>query len=738
MKFATMKTTVVLSLTGLLAAVQWVGCGGASSDEPQTERSVHMSQRATDGLPPPGGNRLHFEKSPYLLQHAGNPVDWYAWGEEAFARARAEDKPIFLSIGYSTCHWCHVMEHESFEDAEVAALMNETFVCIKVDREERPDVDQIYMTVCQMMTGRGGWPLTLFLTPDLEPFYAATYLPKPAMMSVIPKVKETWVTERGQIRDYTARVVQSLQGIASAAPGSKLGESDLKSAYDQLSSRFDQTHGGFGDAPKFPTPHNLTFLLRYWKRTGDDRALQMVETTLERMRRGGVYDHVGFGFHRYSTDRRWFLPHFEKMLYDQAMLLMAYTEAYQATGKDAYRRTAKEIITYVLRDMTGPEGGFYSAEDADSEGEEGKFYVWSTEELRELLGEDTEFVIGVFGATENGNWTEEATGHHSGTNILYLEQPLEEVAAKRGESEEALRRRWEPIRGRMFDARGKRIHPYKDDKILTDWNGLMVAALAKASRAFDEPKYADAAARAVQFVTSRMADPKGGLYHRYRDGEASITSMVDDYAFFVWGLLELYETTFEVGFLERAIRYNGYLVEHFWDDELGGFYFTSDEGETLIVRPKEVYDGAIPSGNSVAMLNLIRLARITANTEFERRANDVGRAFNEQVARGASAFTLMMSAVDFATGPSFEIVVAGHAGRDDSRRMTAELNRRFIPSKVVLFRPEGDSKAVIEIAPYTKAQSALNGEATAYVCRNYACELPTTDVDKMLELLGER
>jgi uncharacterized protein YyaL (SSP411 family) len=555
---------------------------------------------------------------------------------------------------------------------------------------------------------------------------------------MIPKVKETWVSQRGEIKEYTAKLIESLQGISSGTPGAVLGESDLRAAYDQLSGRYDETYGGFGDAPKFPSPHNLTFLLRYWKRSGDERTLEMVETTLERMRRGGVYDHVGFGFHRYSTDRKWFLPHFEKMLYDQAMLLMAYTEAYQATGKNEYRRTAEEVIAYVLRDMTDREGGFYSAEDADSEGEEGKFYVWSTAELRELLGDDAEFVIGVFGAAEDGNWVEEASEHRSGSNILYLEQPLAEAAARLGESEEALRRRWEPIRRRLFDVREKRIHPYKDDKVLTDWNGLMIAALAKASRAFDKPEYAAAAGRSAKFITTRMEDPQGGLYHRYRDGEALITSMVDDYAFFVWGLLELYETTFEVGYLEDALRYDEYLVEHFWDDESGGLFFTSDGGEKLIVRPKEVYDGAIPSGNSVAMLNLIRLARLTANTKFEERANDIGRAFYQQVSRGASAFTLLLSAVDFAVGPSFEIVVAGHAGRDDSRRMTAELNRRFIPSKVVLFRPEGDSKAVVDIAPYTKAQSALGGEATAYVCRNFACELPTTDVDKMLELLGER
>jgi uncharacterized protein YyaL (SSP411 family) len=732
------RIVVSLSLVTLIAAALVTGCGGSSSDDGATAGSKQMSQAEPGRVPPPGKNRLYFEKSPYLLQHAGNPVDWYPWGEEAFAKARAEDKPVFLSVGYSTCHWCHVMEHESFEDPEVAALMNETFVCIKVDREERPDVDHIYMTVCQMMTGKGGWPLTVLLTPDRVPFFAATYIPKPAMLNMIPKVAETWTGDRDRVVQYTDQLLETLKGISTGSPGAALTEGDLKTAYEQLSGRFDPAWGGFGSAPKFPTPHNMMFLLRRWKRTNDEAALAMVETTLERMRRGGVYDHVGFGFHRYSTDQRWFLPHFEKMLYDQAMLVMAYTEAYQATGNQAYRRTAEEIVTYVLRDMTDAQGGFYSAEDADSEGEEGKFYVWTADELHGLVGDDAQFVIDVFGVEEDGNWQEEASGHRAGTNILFLEKPLSEVAIERGESEDELRRRWEPIRQRLFDEREKRLHPYKDDKVLTDWNGLMIAALAKAARAFEKPEFARSAGRAAEFVMTRMENPDGGLYHRYRDGEASITSMVDDYAFFVWGLLELYQTTFDVGYLNKALYYNDYLIEHFWDDEAGGLFFTSDEGEALIVRSKEVYDGAIPSGNSVAMLDFIRLARITARTAYEERARDLGSAFHEQVARGASAFTMMMSAVDFALGPSFEIVVAGHAGRDDSRRMLSELGRRYIPSKVVVFRPEEEADPVVALAPYTKSQSAVGGEATAYVCRNYACELPTTDIDKMLELLGEQ
>ncbi len=735
----TARLATAFVLACIFALAPSAGCGGSSSGDDANNGSSQMTQTNTGRVPPPGKNRLSFEKSPYLLQHAENPVDWYPWGEEAFAKARSEDKPVFLSIGYSTCHWCHVMEHESFEDADVAKLLNETFICIKVDREERPDIDNIYMTVCQMMTGSGGWPLTVFLTAERIPFYAATYIPKPAMLSMIPRVGDAWRDDRENLLRNTGQVVEALRGITSGAvDGDGLGSEDLATAYDQLKGRYDSAMGGFGDSPKFPTPHNLMFLLRHWKRTGDDQALAMVENTLEKMRLGGVYDHVGFGFHRYSTDSRWFLPHFEKMLYDQAMLMMAYTEAYQATGNDAYRETASEIATYVLRDMTDPEGGFYSAEDADSEGEEGLFYVWTEAQLREVLGPDADFVIELFGASNEGNWVEEASADRSGSNILFLDRPFEKTAKASGESVEALRERWEPLRKKLFDAREKRIHPYKDDKILTDWNGLMIAAMAKAARAFGEPAYAEAASRSAQFILSTMKAPDGGLLHRYRDGEASITSMVDDYSFFVWGLLELYESTFEIGHLENALRLNDYLIEHFWDGEKGGLFFTSDDGEKLIVRTKEVYDGAIPSGNSVAMLNLIRLSRITARTGYEDRARDIGRTFHEQVARGASAFTMMMSAVDFVAGPSFEIVVAGHAGRDDSRLMVEALNRRFIPSKVVLFRPEDAPEPVVKLAPYTRTQAAMDGAATVYVCRNYACELPVTDVAAMLELLGER
>jgi uncharacterized protein YyaL (SSP411 family) len=699
-----------------------------------------VSPQDAGRVPPAGKNRLCFEKSPYLLQHQDNPVDWHPWGEEAFARARAEDKPIFLSIGYATCHWCHVMEHESFEEPEVAKVLNETFVCIKVDREERPDVDSIYMAVCQMTTGRGGWPLTVFMTPDRVPFFCGTYFPKSSLLAMIPRVGEAWRDDRSTIVSHAGHLRESLQGVlgGTAGGGAGLGSRELHAAFGQLANRYDPVGGGFGGAPKFPTPHNLLFLLRYWKRTGEPAALQMVEHTLEKMREGGVYDHVGFGFHRYSTDERWFLPHFEKMLYDQAMLLMAYCEAYQATRWDAFRQTAQEIAAYVLRDMTDPQGGFYSAEDADSEGEEGKFYVWSEDELRRVLADDADFVLRVFEVSAGGNWREEATGRRSGTNILSLNKSFSQLAEEQGVGEEALRSRWESARSRLFAVREKRIHPYKDDKVLADWNGLMIAALSIASRALGEPAYARAAQDAAEFITTSMRAPGGGLFHRYRDGEAAVTAMIDDYAFFVWGLLELYETTFDPSVLAKAVHYNDYLLEHFWDEEAGGFYLTSDAAEGLIVRPKSVYDGATPSGNSVAMLNLSRLFHITGRTWYGDRAREVGRAFREQVSLGAAGFTMLMAAVDFAVGPSFEIVVAGHSGGRDSRRMIDEIHRRYIPNKVVLFRSEEAPAPLVELAPYVETQGAVDGAATAYVCRDFACDLPTTDVEKMLELLGER
>jgi len=689
-------------------------------------------------------NRLIHEKSPYLLQHAENPVDWYAWGPEAFEKARRDNKPIFLSIGYSTCHWCHVMAHESFENPEVARLMNEVFVCIKVDREERPDIDNIYMRVCQMMTGSGGWPLTILMTPDKKPFFAGTYIPREShhgrlgMLDLIPRIKEVWDTQHAEILKTADQITASLSQLSQDSTGDELDKSTLKTAYEQLSSRFSEQYGGFGNAPKFPSPQNLLFLLRYWQSTNDEKALRMVVKTLQSMQDGGIYDHIGFGFHRYSTDSHWLVPHFEKMLYDQAMLAMAYIEAYQATGKKELRETAKKIFTYVLRDMTDQKGGFYSAEDADSEGVEGKFYVWTEDEIRKVLkGEEADLIINVFNVKKSGNFSDEASGENTGANILHLEKTLTEVAFKNKTSVDELKERVETARQKLFTARNKRIHPHKDDKILTDWNGLMIAALAKGAQACNEPEYANAAKRAADFILTDMRRTDGRILHRYRDGHAAILANVDDYAFLIWGLLELYETVFDVHYLQTALDLNNEMIKYFWDEQNGGFYFTADDAEELIVRQKDIYDGAIPSGNSVAVLNLFRLARITANSDLEDKANKIMIAFSKDVKSVPSGYTQMMVGLDFGIGPSYEIVIVGNPEAKDTKEMLNSLRKHFIPNKVVLLRPsDQEAPDIIRLAKFTEYQSSFDGKATAYVCLDYACKMPTTDTEEMLKLLN--
>jgi hypothetical protein len=693
-------------------------------------------------------NRLQYEKSPYLLQHAGNPVDWYPWGTAAFEAAAGEDKPIFLSIGYSTCHWCHVMERESFEDPQVAAMLNETFICVKVDREERPDIDNIYMAVCQVVTGSGGWPLTILMAPDKTPFYAATYIPKQGrygragLIDLVPQVRQLWNTRRTEVLGAGQQHIERLRQFMETPAGRGLDQETLREAFTSFVSRFDKRHGGFGGAPKFPTPHNLSFLLRYAKRTGDARGLSMVERTLKEMRRGGIFDHVGFGFHRYATDRSWLVPHFEKMLYDQALLSLAYLEAFQATGNAEYAATAGEIFTYVLRDMTDPEGPFYSAEDADSEGVEGRFYVWSEQEIRHVLDAGTAaLVIRCFHVLPNGNWMDPAGHGDPGSNILHLEEEPADPAVKRGGTSESRGAELERARQILFAVREKRVHPHKDDKVLTDWNGLMIAALARGAQVLGEPRYEEAAKRALLFITDRMTGEDGRLLHRYRDGEASIPANLDDYAFLVWGLIELYEATFDTPFLARALRLNRDQLAHFWDEEAGGFFFTPDDGEELLLRQKDAYDGAVPSGNSVAMLNLLRLARMTGNADLENKAARLGRALSGKVEQFPAGFTQLLCALSFALGPSHEVVLAGAQESEELQHMLKALRSRFIPGKVVLVRREGpgsgEGPLLEELAPFLSAYRSGEGSALAYVCSNNACALPTSRVDRMLQLLGE-
>ncbi|MBM4313788.1 MAG: thioredoxin domain-containing protein, partial [Deltaproteobacteria bacterium] len=548
----------------------------------------------------PTSNRLSREKSPYLLQHAENPVDWYPWGGEAFDRARREDKPVFLSVGYSTCHWCHVMAHESFEDITVAALLNEVFVCVKVDREERPDIDAVYMHVCQMMTGSGGWPLTIVMTPEKNPFFAATYIPKESrwgrqgLVDLIPRIGSIWKTRRDEVEKAAAQTLSHLM-----QPGSETGELHpealLVRAFEELRGQFDERYGGFGDSPKFPMPHQIVFLLRHWRRTRSPDALRMAEKTLSAMRQGGIFDQLGHGFHRYSTDRQWLVPHFEKMLYDQALLAMAFTEAFQATGDEIHARTVREVLDYCIRDLCAPEGGFFAAEDADSEGEEGRFYLWSMDEFRRLLDpEELRLAKAAYSLAEEGNFVDPVEPGKRGDNILHPSGSPAGIAESLGLTETEFLRRLEEVRLRLLAAREKRVRPQRDDKILTDWNGLMIAALARAARVLDEPRYFDAARMAIGFILSRLRAPDGRLLHRFCKGEAAVTANLDDYAFLIWGLIEAYEAGFDADDLRAALALQEVVDRHFRDSE-GGFFSTPNDGETLLFRPREGHDGAIPS-----------------------------------------------------------------------------------------------------------------------------------------------
>ncbi|NYT02857.1 MAG: thioredoxin domain-containing protein [Methanosarcinales archaeon] len=685
-------------------------------------------------------NRLSGEKSPYLLQHAHNPVDWYPWSEEAFERASREDRPVFLSIGYSTCHWCHVMAHESFEDLEVARLLNRAFVCVKVDREERPDIDGVYMAVCQAMTGRGGWPLTIIMTPDRKPFFAATYIPRQGrfgtagLLQILPRIEAQWKESRPELLDSADRIVSQLSS-RSLPPGKPLDRSTLDGAYQGLLARFDWALGGFGGAPKFPSPHNLTFLLRYWKRSGEAAALEMAETTLQAMRMGGIFDHLGYGFHRYSTDARWKLPHFEKMLYDQALLTIAYLEAFQATGKEEYARTAREILEYVHRDMTSPEGAFYSAEDADSEGVEGKFYLWTEDQMRSVLGPGADLAVRAFSVQRGGNFAGESTGQRSGANVLFLQASLPDLAATLGQEPVDLQRRLEVARARLLAAREARVRPRRDEKILTDWNGLMIAALARAAQVLGDGAYLQGAQLAADFLIKEVRSSTG-LMHRFLGG-AGMQGNLDDYAFLIWGLIELYEAGFDPRYLAAALDLAEEMVEHFWDRKDGGFYFSPLHGEELILRPKEVYDGALPSGNAVAMMDLLRLGRITGRTELEERASRLAEAFSGQVDRTPMAYCHLLSALDFAMGPTCEVAIAGEPRSGDTLALVRSLGRHFIPRKVQLLVPSGQAGAEIRrLAPWTR-DLVPRGGATAYVCSGYSCQLPTGDAAKMLQLLGQ-
>jgi uncharacterized protein YyaL (SSP411 family) len=690
-------------------------------------------------------NRLINEKSPYLLQHAHNPVDWHPWAEETFSRAKAENKPIFLSIGYSTCHWCHVMERESFEDEEVAGYLNDSFICIKVDREERPDIDAVYMATCQMITGSGGWPLNLFLTPDKKPFFAATYLPKHSrfgrsgLIEICQQVKDIWASQTDKITDSAKSIAAHLHQVFSYTSANEPDESLLDLAYNQFKRNYDAKLGGFEPAPKFPTPHRLLFLLRCYHRTGDPIALEMVEKTLVAMRLGGIWDHVGFGFHRYSTDKRWLLPHFEKMLYDQALIAIAYLESYQITKNPLYAQTVDEIFTYVLRDMTSPEGAFFSAEDADSEGEEGKFYVWTVDEFRRAINDDrTDMWERIFRLSREGNFKDEATGEKTGANILHLTTSLDKWADKYVMRTQKLMNNWETIRNKLFLERKNRVHPLKDDKILTDWNGLMIAALALGARVLEKPEYADAATKAAQFILTKMRNSNGQLFHRFRDGELAVPAQATDYAFLIYGLISLYQVTFDLTFAEEAVALQEQMTNEFWDDKNGGFFTTGAESNELPVRPKELYDGAIPSANSVALYNMLCLARLTGNPQWEEKAQAHVHAFSGTVKTQPTAFTFFLTGLDFALRPGQEIVITGEPSQEDTRKLLSTLNLHFTPNKVTLVKSDQNADRLTKFAGFTDGLQVVKGKTTAHICWNGSCKDSSSEVDTVLDHILEK
>ena len=675
-------------------------------------------------------NRLIHEKSPYLLQHAGNPVDWYPWGEDAFAKAGKEKKPIFLSIGYATCHWCHVMAHESFEDEEVAGLLNRYYIAVKVDREERPDVDKIYMSACQSLTRRGGWPLSIFMTPEGRPFFAGSYFPKssrmgmPGFIDILQQISAMWQNDRESIVKAGETITTAIQPRSiSDRPVAPASIEILKKGYTQLARAFDPSQGGFGAAPKFPTPHNLTFLLRWYKRNHDSMSLEMVEKTLDAMREGGIFDQIGSGFHRYSVDQKWLVPHFEKMLYDQALLSMA---SYQAAGKVKFARVAREIFTYVLRDMTDRQGGFYSAQDADSEGKEGLFYVWTPSEVKEYIGEEPgDLFCQFYDITDAGNFEE-------GCSIPHLRMSLETFALREGMELKKLETALKDAEVRLFDARKKRVHPLKDDKILTSWNGLMIAAFAKGSQVLGDQAYADAAADAAGFILRNLKRADGRLLRRYRQGEAAYTGYLDDYAFLTWGLIELYEATFKISYLEEAIALNEAMIDIFWDKQGDGFYFTGKGNESLITRSKDIYDGALPSGNSVAALNLLRLGRLTGNTDLEKKADQLTRFFAAEVAEHPMAYTQLLAALDFMVGPSLEIVIAGDPALETTRAMIRAVRRRFLPNKVLLLRPDGaEGKKLAALSPFVEPMHPVDHQPAVYLCEQYSCKKPITKLNDL-------
>ncbi len=725
----------------------------AHADAPHTAAAFIQRELAKGRKP----NRLIHEKSPYLLQHAFNPVDWYPWGEEAFARARELKLPIFLSIGYSTCHWCHVMAHESFDDPEIGALLNANFICIKVDREERPDIDQIYMAAAQALTGSGGWPLSVFLTPELQPFYAGTYFPpearygQPAFRTVLTSLHELWTNQRDKVLHSAGQLTAHLQAsvaTASATTAAKLDEALLTKTVSQFAASFDQQYGGFGQAPKFPRPASYTFLLRQYHRTGEQRALDMVTTTLDHMAAGGLYDHLGGGFHRYSTDREWLVPHFEKMLYDQAQLATSYLEGFQLTGNLHYAEVARQTLDYVLRDLTSPQGGFFSAEDADSprpddptKHAEGAFYLWTKKEIDALLGPKVAPIFDFhYTIQAAGNITHASAEEFGIGNILHTPHSLEETAKHGKLSVPETEKLLDSGRQILFQARTKRPRSHLDDKVVTAWNGLMISSLAKGAMVLDEPRYLAAAQKAAGFILATLRDEKTNtLMRRYRDGTAGLEAQLDDYAFLCQGVLDLYEASFDPGWLQAAEALTRKQLELFWDENNNGFFDTTANSSNRILRMKSQYEGAEPGGNAVAAMNLMRLAEMTGNSDWAEKARSTITSAGAIDHTQPLAMPRMLAVLAFQLSPTQQIVIAGNPADAATQALRREVYSHFLPNATLLLADNGPGQATLAARlPFLKNMQPINGKPAAYVCQNHTCTLPVTTPRELAARLSKK
>lgn len=684
-------------------------------------------------MEPEHTNRLIEETSPYLLQHAHNPVDWYPWGEEALNRSKQEDKPILLSVGYSSCHWCHVMEKESFENEAIAKIMNDHFISIKVDREERPDLDEVYMNAVQVMTGSGGWPMTVFLTPELIPFHAGTYFPPedrggmPGFPRILVTISEYYRTHRQEVGKVAVQMKDALHQIVKIVPtGESMDGKILTHAYESLERQFDPNYGGLGGAPKFPGSMSLSFLLRYWKRTGTKKALDMVEVTLEKMANGGIYDHLGGGFHRYSVDDRWLIPHFEKMLYDNALLSRTYFEAYQATEKGRYRQVGEEILNYVLREMTSPQGGFYSTQDADSEGKEGKFYVWTRDQIKDLLGKEGGTAFSAYyGVTPHGNFEE-------GESVLHIDSTFEKVSESYGISMPDLKSLMEEGRSRLFAERERRIKPGRDEKILTSWNGLMISGFVDGYKVTGNKKYLNGAKKAARFILQEMRRD-GSLMRVFHRGKCQVKGYSDDYAFLIQALIDLYEATFEIDWVKEANDLNERMVHQFWDDQNGGFFFSGRENESLIAQSKSPYDNAIPSSNSVEVFNLLRLGYLTGEDSLKQKAEQTLHLFYNYLSEHPSGFSHMLSGFSFFMSPE-EIGIVGPMNDPRTQAMLREVYLAFLPNKILSLKdPEEQVRS--NWLPFLKEKKGLDSPA-AFVCKDFTCLPPVKDQKELRKILG--